>query len=181
MSSHPLEVPEAVTFEQAIALTQALLSQVEAGELSQSETAALVTGLVKTETGARGFFVTYLTSEGAFADNPSTSVVQALRSRPEVVAELLVKNLGMSAVQAVLHRQNQKEEMALGSERVHQRTARLINLLALPAVYERLQKLSETTATGEGKYKAFLERWGYNAEQRQVIYQAVQQVLSEPK
>lgn len=180
MSSH-LEVPEAVTFEQAIALTEALLFRVEAGELLQPEVATLVTELVKTEAGARGFFVTYLTSKGAIADNPSTSVVQALRSRPEVVAELLVKNLAMSAVQAVLHRQTQKEEMALGSERVRQRTARLINLLALPDVYKRLQKLLETAATGEGNYRLFLERWGYSTEQRQVIHQAVQQVLSEPK
>lgn len=178
MSSHPLTVPETVSFEQAITLTQALLSQVEARELSQSDVAALVAELVQTEAGARGFFVTSLTSKRSIVDNPSTLVVEALRSRPEVVAELLVKNLAMSAVQAVVHRQNQKEEMAQGSERVHQRTAHLINLLALPAGYERLQKLSKTTATGKGDYKAFLERWGYNAEQRQVIHQAVEQVLS---
>lgn len=118
MSSYPLQVPEAVTFEQAIALTHALLSQVEAGELSQPEVAALVTELVKAKAGARGFFVTSLTSEVSIVDNPSTLVVQALRSRPEVVVDLLVKNLAMSAVQAVVHRQNQKEEMALGSEQV---------------------------------------------------------------
>lgn len=60
MSSYSLEVPEPVTFEQAITLTQTLLSQVKAGEISQTDVAALVTELVKTEAGARGFFVTYL-------------------------------------------------------------------------------------------------------------------------
>ena len=174
-----IKVPETVTFEQAIALSQSLLSQAEAGEISELEIAAVIAELVKSENGARGFFVTYLTSEVSIADNPSTLVVQALQSNPEVVAELLVKNLAMSAAQAMFHRRNQKQEMAQGSERVHKRTARLIKLMELPCVYDRTQKLLETAATGEGSYKAFLERWGYDAEQRQAICQALQQVISE--
>lgn len=174
----PLTVPEAVTFEHAIALTQSLLSQAEAGEVSEPEIAAVIAELVKTENGARGFFVTYLTPEVSIADNPSTFVVQALRTNPQNVAELLVKNLAMSAAQAVLHRRNQKQEMAEGSERVRKRTARLIELLELSSVYERAQELLETAATGEGSYKAFLERWGYDAQQRQVICQALKQVIS---
>ena len=178
MHNFALEVPE-MTFEQAIALTQSLLSQAEAGEREDPEIAALIAELVKTENGARGFFVTYLTSEVSIADNPSTLVVQALQSSPEVVAELLVKNLAMSAAQAVLHRRNHKEDMAEASERVRKRTAHLIKLVDLTSVYERSQKLLESAATGEGSYKAFLERWGYDAEQRQVIYQTFKQVISE--
>lgn len=177
MPSSPLIIPETVTFEQAIALTQSLLSQAEAGEISEPEIAALIAELVKTENGARGFFVTYLTAEVPIVDNPSTSVVEALRSSPEGVAELLVKNLAMSAAQALFHRRHQKEEMAQSSERVRERTARLIELVDLTSVYERSQKLLETAATGEGSYKAFLERWGYDGEQRQVICQALKQVL----
>lgn len=181
MSSFPLKVPEAVTFEQAIALTQSLLSQAEAGELSQPEIATVIAELVKTENGARGFFVTYLTSETSVVDNPSTHVVQALQTSPEVVAELLVKNLAMSAAQAVFHRRNQNQQMAQGSEQVRQRTAHLIELLELPAVSDRLQQLLETATTAEGRYKAFLERWNYDNEQRQVICQVMQQVISELK
>jgi hypothetical protein len=181
MHSFNLKVPEAVTFEQAIALTQSLLSQAEAGEVSEPEIAAHVAELVKTENGARGFFVTYLTSEVSIADNPSTLVVQALRSNPHIVAELLVKNLAMSAAQAVFHRRNHKQEMAEGSERVRKRTARLIELVELPCVYDISQKLLETAATGEGSYKAFLQRWGYDAQQRQAICQALKQVIPEPK
>jgi len=180
MSNSPLNVPE-VTFEQAIALTQSLLSQVEVGELSEPEIAATITELVKTENGARGFFVTYLTSDSSIADNPSTPVVQALQSNPDVVAELLVKNVAMSAAQAVFHRRNHKEDMAEASEQVRQRTARLIQLVEMPAVYDRSQKLLESATTGEGSYKAFLERWGYDAEQRQVICEALQQVISKPR
>lgn len=178
MSNSPLEVLE-ITFEQAIALTQSLLSQAEAGE--SPEMAAAIAELVKTETGARGFFATYLTSDSAIADNPPTPVVQALQSSPDVVADLLVKNLAMSAAQAVFHRRNHKEDMAEASEQVRQRTARLIELVSLPAVYDRSAELLESTTTGEGSYKAFLERWGYDAEQRQVICKTLQQVNSELK
>lgn len=107
--------------------------------------------------------------------------MQALQTSPEVVAELLVKNLAMSAAQAVFHRRNQNQEMAQGSEQVRQRTVHLIELLELPAVSDRLQQLLETAATAEGRYKAFLERWNYDNEQRQVICQVVQQVISELK
>ncbi len=175
MSNFPLEVPE-ITFEQAIARTQSLLSQVKAGE--SPEMAAAIAELVKTETGARGFFATYLTSDSAIADNPPTPLVQALQSSPDVVADLLVKNLAMSAAQVVFHRRNHKEDMAEASEQVRQRTARLIKLVALPAVYDRSAELLASATTGEGSYKAFLERWGYDAEQRQVICKTLQQVIS---
>ena len=68
MSQSSLEVPAAVTFEQAIALTQSLLSQIEAGSLSEADIATVISALVKTENGARGFFVTYLTSASSAAD-----------------------------------------------------------------------------------------------------------------
>ena len=173
-----LKVPETVTFEQAIALTQSLLSQVEAG-VQEPEIAAVISDLVKTENGSRGFFVTYLTSESSLADNPSPAIVQALQTSPEVVAELLVKNLAMSAAQVLFHRRNQNEEMAQASERVRQRTAHMIELVDLTAVRDRIHKLLQTLAQGEGEYKAFLERWGYDTEQRQVISQALQQVISK--
>lgn len=173
-----LKVPETVTFEQAIALTQSLLSQVEAG-VQEPEIATVISELVKTSSGARGFFVTYLTSESSLADNPSAAIIQGLRSHPEVVADLLVKNLAMSEAQVVFHRRNQNEEMAQDSERVRQRTAHLIERVNLTNVRDRMHELLQTLARGEGEYQTFLERWGYDTEQRQVISQALQQVISK--
>lgn len=175
-----LQVPESVTFEQAIALTQSLLSLAQSGSLQDSEIASVIAQLVKTENGARGFFVNYLTSE-SIDDVCLNSVVQALRTNPEVVAELLVKNLAMSTAQAIYHHRNQKEDMAEASEQVRQRTTRLIELVELPLCCDRAQKLLESATTGEGEYKAFLERWGYDAEQRQAICQALQAVISKSK
>lgn len=171
-----LDSDKEITFEGAIALTQSLLSRIAAGELPPAEIEAAITELVKSENGARGFFVTYLPSELTLADNPSPPVVRALQSSPAIVAELLVKNLAMSTAMAVTHRRNRNEQMAQGSDRVRERTARLIQLVELPAVRELSQKLFESATTGEGRYKSFLERWGYDAEQRQLICQAVEQV-----
>ncbi|KJH69989.1 hypothetical protein [Aliterella atlantica] len=167
---------EPLTFESAIALSQSLLLQVDSGKLSEAEIGSQIAELVKTENGARGFFVTFLTSNSSLADNPTDAVIQALRSSPEEVAELLVKNLAMSTAQELFHHRRQAEEMVHGSQQVQMRTANLIKLVDLDEVKERSQQLIDSATTGEGKYKAFLERWNYDAEQKQLICAALQQV-----
>lgn len=174
-----VSIPESVTFEEAIAFTQSLLSQMEAGELSGPEIMQAIAQLVKTENGARGFFVTYLTSEGLLADSPSSGVIQALQSSPDTVAELLVKNLAMSAAMAVAHRRNGDEHNAQGSDRVRSRTTRIIEQVELPQVRELALALRESAVTGTGSYGTFLQRWGYDAEQRQIICQALDRVTHQ--
>jgi hypothetical protein len=174
-----VSIPESVTFEEAIALTQSLMSQMTAGELSAPEISQPIAQLVKSENGARGFFVTYLTSDGTLADHPSPEVIQALQSSPDIVTELLVKNLAMSSAQAVTHRRKGNEEMAQGSDRVRSRTISLLEKLKLPQLRERSVALYESATTGEGIYQTFLQRWGYDAQQRQVICEALDQVMGE--
>ena len=65
--------------------------------------------------------------------------------------------------------------MALSSERVRDRTSNLIKLVNLPAVYSCCQEICQSATTGEGNYKAFLERWGYDQEQRELMSQVLQQ------
>lgn len=168
-----LTVPEAVTFEAAIALAEALLSQMQQGNISEATIETTVAKLVCSENGARGFFVTYLTDPQSPADHPSNAVIRALQSSPEIVSELLVKNLAMSAAMAMTHRRNQNTEMADGSDRVRSRTAHLIQLVQLPEVSQKAQKLLESATTGTGEYQGFLDRWGYDTAQRQVIQQTI--------
>lgn len=167
-----------VTFEEAIALTKSLMSQLETGEVS-AETAEAITELVKTENGARGFFVTYLTSVGTAADNPTPEVIQALQASPDIVAELLVKNLAMSSAMAITHRRDDNEQLAQGSDKVRIRTTRLIEQLELPQVRTLALQLRESAVTGAGYYKTFLQTWGYDAEQRDVICDVLDRVLPE--
>ncbi len=170
-------IPDTVTFEEAIALTQSLMAQIETG--SPQDTTEAISQLVKTENGARGFFVTYLTSKGTFADNASPEVIQALQTSPDIVAELLVKNLAMSTATAIAHRRDDNEQLAQGSDQVRRRTTRLIEQISLPKVRELALALRESAVTGAGTYKAFLQTWGYDAEQKQVICQALDRVLPE--
>ena len=174
-----MNIPESVTFEQAIALTQSLMSQMEAGELSSPEITDAIAQLVQTENGARGFFVTYLTSEGTLADTPSPEVIQALQSSPDTVAQLMVKNLAMSTAQALAHRRKGNEQMAQGSDQVRSRSLRLIEQINLPQVREIALALRESAVTGAGTYQTFLQTWGYDAEQRQLICQALDRIIPE--
>lgn len=179
MAESTLQVPSDISFEKAIAFSNSLLERMETGELSPSQVEETVSNLVKTSNGARGFFVTYLASEKTLADRPSPEIVQALRKHPDAVAELLAKNVAMSAAMALTHRRNDNEEMALSSERVRDRTSHLIRSIDLPAVYSTCQELLHSTTTGEGNYQAFLERWGYDREQKQLMSQALQKVIPE--
>lgn len=177
MSNQLEPVPPSITFEEAMTYTHLLVENLEAGNLSDTETEAAIASLVKSENGARGFFVTYLTGESTASDNPSEAVISALKSSPKIVGELLVKNLAMSAAMAVTHRRNNNQEMAMGSERVRERSANLIQQLQLEIVKNKLQQLQESATKGEGSYQVFLKRWGYDAEQLEVIEAAIKQVI----
>lgn len=171
-------IPESVTFEDAIALTESIMAQIIEGTLSQTEIAEAITALVNTENGARGFFVTYLTSPGTLADYPLPEIIEGLRSSPDTVAEFLVKNLAMSSAMAITHRRNSEEEMARESDKVRSRTITIIEQVALPQVRELALALRESAITGEGSYKTFLERWQYDAQQREVICQAIDRLIA---
>jgi hypothetical protein len=172
-----VDIPEDITFEDAIAQTQSLIWQLSSGELSPVDAASAIAQLVQTQNGARGFFVTYLTAEDRLADTPAPEIIQALESAPDTVAELLVKNLAMSTGMAMTHRRNQNEEMAQGSDRVRRRTMHLIERVNLPQVQDKLVALRESAITGQGNYKTFLERWQYDAQQREMIRQTLDRVI----
>lgn len=168
---------ESITFEGAIELTQSLLAQIEAARLSQAQIEQAVASLVKTQNGARGFFVTYLTDDAQEADRPSPGVIEALRSAPEIVAELLVKNLAMSAAMVVHHSRHQSEEMAAGSARVLERSRNLIQMLQLPPCQTIASQMLESLESGEGEYEEFFQRWGYDGEQKLAIGSAVREAI----
>lgn len=177
MSDLPPSSADTLTFEDAIALTQALLAQMQQGTLSEDEIERAIATLVSTENGARGFFVIFLADDTSPADHPSDVIIRALQTSPEIVSELLVKNLAMATAMAIVHNRNDDEEMMAGSQRVRSRTAHLITLLQLPEVLQKAQQLHESAATGVGEYKLFLDRWNYDTEQRQCIRQVMEEII----
>ncbi len=164
-----------ITFENAIQQTQDLLSQIEF--LDTETITQKFTELVSTENGARGFFVTYLTSDLSPTEYPSLEVITALKTSPILVNELLVKNLAMSTAMVIYHRSQGDEENAQGSEKVQEKTSQLIKELLSPSLGEKLQQLATSLNTGQGEYQAFLERWGYDDRQRQAIAEIMQPFL----
>ncbi|NEP01237.1 MAG: hypothetical protein F6K58_21780 [Symploca sp. SIO2E9] len=170
-------IPEEVTFEEAIALTQSLIDKITRDEIELIGFSEAVASLVKSQNGARGFFVSYLTSEETLADNPSPEIIEALASSPDIVAELLVKNLAMSAAMVVAHLRDDNQQMARQSQRVKSRTLHLIEKIEMPQLLEMAAQLRESALTWEGSYKLFLQRWQYDAEQREAICQAIDRAL----
>ena len=173
-----LSVPENITFEEAIALTKEIMSEMETGQLSEAKIELLIGDLVKSKNGARGFFVGYLTDSKPLADNPSPSIFKALESAPEIVVELLVKNLAMCSAMVLHHQRNQDEEAANESKRVRVRTMKLIKGVNISSLSGNIQELYQATTTGQGNYKDFLKRWGYDTEQLKAIEQAIEPLLN---
>ena len=175
--SEVMQVPPDITFEQAIDLTESLLSQMEQGTISEADLGETIAALVQSMNGARGFFVAYLSDERSIADQPSTAILQALQTAPENVSELMVKNLVMSTATAITHRRQGNEAMSQGSDRVRSRSKQLIQQLQLSELAEKAKQMRDSAANGTGVYQAFLNRWNYDAEQRQAMQEAIDQAL----
>ncbi|MEL6929732.1 MAG: hypothetical protein AAFO95_13975 [Cyanobacteria bacterium J06600_6] len=162
-----------LSFSEAIAETQSLMKQINSNKISEAQIQEQISSLLKSQNGGRGFFVAYLTSEMSLADNPSSGVIEGLKRRQELSSELLVKNLAMSSAMIVVHNRNSDLEGARGSEKVRYRTSNLIQQLNLQAVETKLQQLTDTLKDGKGEYQNFLQRWGYDADQKKAIQNAI--------
>jgi hypothetical protein len=175
------DVPDTVSFADAIALTQTLLDGLEQGIVTGVALGSTVRALVVSANGARGFFVTYLSDDRSLDNQSVDAIIAALQTAPTIVSPLLVKNLAMSTAMAITHRRNQDEAMVKGSEQVRSRTTQLIQRLQLLQVEAEAQQLSRAIETKTGAYQTFLERWGYDVEQRQAIQQALEAIgIAEP-
>lgn len=169
-----------LTFEEALDQSQALLEALDNYRLTPEALQTQVTRLVASENGARGFFVTYLTSDSAGADQLGPELLCALASAPEIVGELLVKNLAMSSAMAVFHRRQGDDSAAQGSLRVKARTQNLIQALALPNTEAKIRQLQTSLQNGAGQYGDFLQRWGYDSEQKRAIGAALADLTAAP-
>lgn len=161
-----------ITFEEAIAFTEQLISEMPS--MSEDEKEIAIKSLVKTNNGARGLFVTYLTSDKAIADQYTTGIINALKTSPEIVGELLVKNVAMSTAMKIYHVRNNDGNMAEKSARVTTRSMQLIKQLDLDVIKQKLEQLKTTITEKQGQYQSFLQRWGYDEEQQQAILAVIQ-------
>ena len=164
-----MKIVNTATFEEAIAFTQSLLDAMESASLSEADIQEAIASLVQFPNGARGFFVTYLTANSNLPDNPSPAVINALATSPEIVSDLLVKNLAMSSAMVITHLRQDNPTMAQSSRIVARRTKQLIQLLKSDTIADLLAQLELSVKTQTGKYQDFLKRWGYDPEQLEAI------------
>lgn len=166
-------VPDPISFEGAIELTQSLLFEVEQGRVSEPELESIITAIVQTENGARGFFVTYLTDDRDFIDQKLDLVARSLLQSEDSVSDLLTKNLAMSTAMILTHTRNQNPDMAASSARVQRRTDYLIRQMQSKIVNHHLMELKNSIESS-GEYQKFLDRWKYDEEQRSAILDAIE-------
>ncbi|MEY4298704.1 MAG: hypothetical protein RLZZ423_1883 [Cyanobacteriota bacterium] len=167
------ETPLEPTFQQAMEITAQWLQLWEHGELSEEVLADRVAELVASRDGARGFFVVSLAGDGPLLDRLPDPVVLALRQAGEGVVDLMARNLAMSTAMVLHHQRSGDAGQQAGSERVQWRSTELLRLLEPVAVKARLETLLEAATAGRGDDVAFLDRWGYDAEQKAAIADAV--------
>jgi hypothetical protein len=172
MTENTDSTPLQPTFQQAMEITAQWLALWENGELSDEVLGDRVAEMVASRDGARGFFVVSLAGDSPLMDRLPDPVVLALRQAGDGVVDLSVRNLAMSTAMALHHQRNGDAGQQGGSERVQLRCTELLRLLEPGAVKERLETLLEATS-GRGDDVVFLDRWGYDADQRAAIADAV--------
>jgi len=148
----------------------------EAGELSDEVLADRVAELVASRDGARGFFVVSLVGDCPLMDRLPEPLVLQLRLAGEPVVDLTVRNLAMSTAMALHHGRAEDNDQQAASERVSGRCCELLRLLEPAAVKTRLETLLAAARDGQGEDVAFLDRWGYDPQQRQAIAAAIEAV-----
>jgi hypothetical protein len=167
-------VPPNITFEQAMDLTQDLLVSNPSDALLESA----ITTLLQTQNGARGFFVVFLTGNSALADVPTPPLLRALRSNPDAIADLMVKNIAMPTAMALTHQRNGNDELAVSSNQTQVRSIHLVQQLNLSEITTLLRSMQSTIQNNNGTYQSFLDRWGYDLEQRSAIGQVLARMLA---
>jgi len=172
-------------FQESIETSDALIKRLETGELSRGEAQAKISELLANLATARGFFVSALVGEWKFEENLGV-IVDTIRQEPGFGNNLLVKNLVMSSATAVAHRRGGDDKLAAGSDRVIDRSARVISELGTDAVRQELGDMTlavqdrladRLTAEGNAAtFGEFLVKWKYDKEQLEAILTNLQRV-----
>jgi hypothetical protein len=170
------ETRAAASFEQAMESTAAWLTLWESGELSDEVLAERVGEMVRSRDGARGFFVVALAGDSPLMDRLPEPLLRSLRDAGAAVVDLTARNLAMSTAMALHHERVNSRAQMEGSLRVRERCRDLLRQLETGEVTSRLQTLLAAARDGEGEDTTFLDRWGYDRDQKAAIAAAVQSV-----
>lgn len=170
--------PSQHQFLAALQSSQEWLEQWQDGELSDEVLADRVGELVAGRDGARGFFVVALTGENPLMDRLPEPLLLQLQRHGAPLVDLTARNLAMSTAMALHHRRSDDAAQQAASLRVQARCTELLRHLDTNLVKARLETLLAAALgqTADHPDLGFLERWGYDAEQKQAIARAIEAV-----
>jgi len=175
---------KSLSFEDALQAAPALCEALQAGEPPDG-----LQALVSTSSGARGFFVHYLTGDEwtcADDDEVPPALAASLAAAPAATIEIMLMNVVMAEATAMAHRRAGREEEAQSSARTGARAAVLVAALwpRLPALQTSFAALSTAVQSeflveappapeAVDEWVAFLARWQYDDEQLTAIANAL--------
>uniref|UniRef100_A0A7S2X8Z8 Uncharacterized protein n=1 Tax=Lotharella oceanica TaxID=641309 RepID=A0A7S2X8Z8_9EUKA len=178
-------------FEDAIGIGKQVASQLQ--NSNAPEVRGVLDALLGNEAGARGFFVSFLTSDGddTIADqNPPVELLgDALAQAEEkVVGPLLVMNTVMPTAMVTAHKRSNSDSMAEMSMRVARRASILLEHSPrtrpiVEAAFGAAERAVEENPSPEGGpdevayWLRFYNKWGYDEEMRKEIAAALNDVL----
>ncbi len=163
------------TFEQAINASLLWCNAWDQGELSDEVLAQRVSELLVSKNGARGFFAISLASDCPLMDRLPDVLIVEIRAAGKPIVDLIAKNLAMSTAMSVHHSRQKDFTQKESSERVKERCIELLRSLETSNVKERLQLLLDATK-GKGIDVQFLEKWGYDDQQKQAIASSIHSI-----
>ena len=167
------------TFEQAMNASMLWCNAWENEELSDEVLAERVAELLVSRDGARGFFVISLASDCPLMDRLPDPLLLQLRAAGEIIIDLTVRNLAMSTAMATHHKRKGNFDQQASSERITSRTHELLRSLEPNQVKSRLETLLKATTKGEGIDSHFLDKWGYDQEQKEAITASIYAVAEK--
>ena len=171
-------VGKTLSFEQAMTVSAHWLEAWHTGTLGIATLIEQLGPLLASRNGCRGFFVVALTGDSPLMDQLPEAVVTCLCAAGTDVVDLTVRNLAMGTAMLLEHQRRGNGDLAKGSLQVQRRCQALLQQLDPVAVHQQLRQLLMATE-GEGPDAAFLDRWGYDEQQRQAIAAAVQDAAGE--
>lgn len=144
----------------------------------------LISALLETSNGSRGFFVTVLSSkEVGLIDGEELGdeLIQMIADGGMKVHDLLTKNVVMSSCMVVYYERKGETELGKGSLLTRERAVRLAKEVmrkddgGLEGV---LREMLEGLQKGEGRFGGFVEKFGYDDEQKREAGNWVEEVLA---
>lgn len=144
----------------------------------------LVSALLSTSNGARGLLVTLLSDEAvglADVEPVDEELVGVIAEGGEETRGLLVKNVVMSSCMVVEYGRRGEMEMGKGSLLTRERAVRVARAVEKvdKELDEVVREMMSEMEGGEGRFKGFAKKWGYDGEQKAEAVKWLKQVLAE--